>query len=66
MLHKMLNTLPSNSKEILHVFVRNVQFSIRHEIGDVRFYLTIDEARDESKRKQMALVIRFVERSGFI
>jgi len=50
----------------LHVFARNVQFLIRHEIGDVRFSLIVDEARDESRREQMALVIRFVDRSGFI
>jgi hypothetical protein len=53
-------------KEILHIFVRNVQSSIRHEIGDARFYLIVDEARDESRREQMSLVIRFVDRSRFI
>jgi hypothetical protein len=53
-------------KEILHVFVINVQSSIRHEIGDARFYLIVDEARDESRREQMVLVIRFVDISGFI
>jgi hypothetical protein len=50
----------------LHVFARNVQSSICHEIGDVRFCLIIDEARDESKREQMAFVIRFIDRSQFI
>jgi hypothetical protein len=50
----------------LHVFARNVQCSIHHEIGDARFCLIIDEARDESRREQMALVFRFVDRSGFI
>jgi len=57
-------------KEILHVFARNVKSSIRHEIGDARFCLIVDEARDESRdesrREQMTLVIRFVDRSGFI
>jgi len=53
-------------KEILHIFVRNVQSSIRHEIGDARFYLIVDEARDESRREQISLVIRFVDRSRFI
>jgi hypothetical protein len=53
-------------KEILHVFARNVQSSIRHEIGEARFCLIIDEAQDESRREQMTLVIRFVDRSGFI
>ncbi|XP_073268337.1 uncharacterized protein [Populus alba] len=45
-------------KEILHVFARNVQSLIRHEIGDARFCLIVDEARDESRREQMALFIR--------
>jgi len=53
-------------KEILHVFARNVQSSIRHKIGDARFCLIVDEAWDESRREQMTLVIRFVDRSGFI
>ena len=50
----------------MHVFARNVQSSIRHEIGDAIFCLIVDETRDESRREQMALVIRFVDRSGFI
>ncbi|XP_034924224.1 uncharacterized protein [Populus alba] len=70
----VLDNAPQNAKytshqiqkEILHVFARNVQSSIHHEIGDARFYLIIDEARDESKREQMALVLRFVDRSRFI
>jgi hypothetical protein len=70
----ILDNAPQNAKytshqiqkEILHVFARNVQSSIRHEIGDARFCLIVDEARDESRREQMALVIRFVDRSGFI
>jgi len=48
-------------KENLHVFARNVQSSIHHEIGDARFCLIVDEARDESRREQMALVIRFLD-----
>jgi hypothetical protein len=70
----VLDNAPQNAKytshqiqkEILHVFARNVQSSIHHEIGDARFCLIVDEARDESRREQMTLVIRFVDRSGFI
>jgi hypothetical protein len=70
----LLGNAPQNAKytshqiqkEILHVFARNVQSSIRHEIGDARFCLIVDEARDESRREQMSIVIRFVDRSGFI
>jgi len=53
-------------KEILHVFARNVQSSICYEIGDARFCLIVDEAWDEPRREQMALVIRFIDKSGFI
>jgi len=70
----VLDNAPQNAKytshqiqkEILHVFTRNVQSLIRHEIGDARFCLIVDETQDESKREQMALVVRFVDRSGFI
>jgi len=70
----VLDNAPQNAKytshqiqkEILHVFARNVQSSIRHKIGDARFCLIVDEARDESRREQIALVIRFVDKSGFI
>ena len=70
----LLGNAPQNAKytshqiqkEILHVFARNVQSLIRHEIGDARFCLIVDEARDESRREQMSIVIRFVDRSGFI
>lgn len=48
------------------VFVRNVQFPICHEIGDYKFFLIVDEARDKSKSKQIAFITRFVDRSGFI
>jgi len=70
----VLDNAPQNAKytslqiqkEILHVFARNVQSSIRHEIGDARFCLIVDETRDESRREQITLVIRFVDKSGFI
>jgi len=52
--------------EILHVFVRNVHSSIRHDIGDAKFCLIIDETRYESRRRQIALVIRFVDKNEFI
>ncbi|XP_016204605.1 zinc finger MYM-type protein 1-like [Arachis ipaensis] len=59
-------TSPSIQKEILHVFARKVQNEIRNEIGNVKFCLIVDEARDESKREQMALVVRFVDKHGFV
>jgi len=53
-------------KEILHVFARKVQNEIREEIGNATFCLLVDEARDESKREQMAVVIRFVDKNGCV
>ena len=40
--------------------------SIREEIGDSKFCIIVDEARDESKKEQMALVLRFVDKVGLI
>ncbi|XP_029154603.1 uncharacterized protein [Arachis hypogaea] len=59
-------TSPFIQKKILHVFARKVQNKIRNEIGNVKFCLIVDEARDESKREQMTLVVRFVDKNGFV
>ena len=53
-------------KEILHVLANEVRKKIREDIGDSKFCIIVDEARDESKREQMALVLRFVDKDGFI
>ncbi|KAF2324619.1 hypothetical protein GH714_015679 [Hevea brasiliensis] len=39
---------------------------IREEIGDAKFCIIVDEARDEAKREQMAIILRFVNKEGFI
>ncbi|KAK1621256.1 hypothetical protein QYE76_026773 [Lolium multiflorum] len=57
---------PEIQKEILNIIATDVQASIREEIGEAKFCLLVDEARDESKREQMALVLRFVDTRGFI
>lgn len=49
-------------KKILHVLVNKVCKKIYEDIGDSKFYISVDEACDESKREQMALVLRFVNR----
>jgi len=43
-----------------------VRKHIREEIGDSKFCIVVDEARDESKKEQMALVLRFVDKGGLI
>ena len=43
-----------------------MQTLIREEIGTSKFCIMVDEARDESKKEQMAIVIRFVNKEGLI
>ncbi|XP_010667227.2 uncharacterized protein LOC104884300 [Beta vulgaris subsp. vulgaris] len=57
---------PSIQKEILHIISNMVRKNIRQEIEDSKFCIIVDEARDESKREQMGLVLRFVDRNGTI
>ena len=59
-------TSPTIQKEILHILASNVRNAIREEIGDAKFCILIDEARDGSKREQMAIILRFVDKKGFI
>ncbi|KAL1326644.1 hypothetical protein AAHE18_13G244600 [Arachis hypogaea] len=53
-------------KEILHILATKVRNSIREEIGDVKFCIIVDEARDESKKEKMAIVLKFVTLDGFV
>jgi hypothetical protein len=53
-------------KYILHVLTKRVWDAIREEIGDSKFCIIIDKAQDEFMRKQMAIVLRFVDKDGFI
>lgn len=48
------------------MYARNVQLAIEKEIGCAECCLIINEAHDESKKEQMAHVVRFVEKEGFI
>ncbi|KAG9446816.1 hypothetical protein H6P81_012944 [Aristolochia fimbriata] len=59
-------TSPDIQKEILHVIANKVRNTIRSEIGEAKFCIIVDEARDESKREQMAIVLRFVDKKGFV
>ncbi|QHO41430.1 uncharacterized protein [Arachis hypogaea] len=53
-------------KDILHIFARKVRATIREEIGDSKFCIIIDEARDESKREQMSVILRSVDKHGCV
>ncbi|XP_052627210.1 uncharacterized protein LOC111916470 [Lactuca sativa] len=63
MLLKMQSTHHRISKkEILCVLATNVQKVIRDDIGTTKFCLIVDESQDESKKEQMTIVVRFVDR----
>ena len=59
-------TSPDVQKEILSILARKMQKSIREEIGNSKFCIMVDEARDESTKEQMAIVLRFVNNEGLI
>ncbi|XP_028104127.1 uncharacterized protein LOC114303186 [Camellia sinensis] len=53
-------------KQILSIFSDKIQKFIREEINDGYFCILVDESEDESKREQMAIVLRFVDKYDFI
>ena len=59
-------TSPDIRKQLLHILATEVQNYIREETADSKFCIIVDEARDESKREQIALVLRFVDKDGLI
>ncbi|GJY92674.1 zinc finger MYM-type protein 1-like protein [Tanacetum coccineum] len=64
----VLDNAPYNSKytsgkiqkEILGIIAKEVRKRICNEVGDSYFFVMVDESRDESKKEQMAIVLRFV------
>jgi hypothetical protein len=57
---------PKIQKEILGIYAKKVREHIRHEIGDSKFSILVDETCDASKREQMAVVFRFVDKDGVL
>ncbi|XP_012448837.1 uncharacterized protein LOC105772033 [Gossypium raimondii] len=51
-------------KEILQIHANRVRNVIREEIGDRKFSIIVDEARDESKKEQMTIILRFIDKQG--
>ena len=58
-------TSPQIQKEILYVISTKVKKAIKEEIGDAKFCILVDEARDESMKEQMVVVLRNVDTNGF-
>ncbi|XP_073312162.1 uncharacterized protein [Primulina huaijiensis] len=59
-------TLPDIQKDVLNIISNQVRAKIRKEIGDAKFCILVDEARDASNKEQMAIVLRFVDTEGFL
>ncbi|XP_073153223.1 uncharacterized protein [Henckelia pumila] len=59
-------TSPDIQKDILNIISNQVRPKIRKEIGDAKFCILVDEARDASNKEQMAVVLRFVDSDGFL
>ncbi|KAJ9538686.1 hypothetical protein OSB04_031419 [Centaurea solstitialis] len=59
-------TSPMIQKEILNLISNRVRRMISEEIGNKRYCLLVDEARDESHKEQMSVVLRFVNKEGYI
>ncbi|XP_042467557.1 zinc finger MYM-type protein 1-like [Zingiber officinale] len=59
-------TSPEVQKEILHIIGNRVRNKIRAEIGDSKFCILVDEAKDISNKEQMAIILRFVDAHGFL
>ncbi|XP_048544266.1 zinc finger MYM-type protein 1-like [Triticum urartu] len=53
-------------KEIVRACAEETLKAIIEDIGDEYFPILVDESRDVSHKEQMALVIRYVERRGFV
>ncbi|XP_038681328.1 zinc finger MYM-type protein 1-like [Tripterygium wilfordii] len=53
-------------KDILHILSTKVRNKIREEVGNARFCILVDEAKDVSNREQMAIILRFVDIHGYL
>ncbi|ESQ30571.1 hypothetical protein EUTSA_v10012261mg [Eutrema salsugineum] len=66
-LHKQDDmTSPKIQKDIVHCFAEEVIKTINEEIDHDVFGLLVDESADVSYKEQMAVVFRFVDKSGIV
>ncbi|XP_022897652.1 uncharacterized protein LOC111411345 [Olea europaea var. sylvestris] len=57
-------TSPTIQKDLVNFCAVETTRAIINEIGDSLFSILVDEARDNSMKEQMAVVLRFVDKSG--
>ena len=59
-------TSPKNHKEISHTLGSKVWGMIREKIGYEKFCIINDEGWNELRREKMVIILRFVDKDGFI
>ncbi|XP_071706723.1 uncharacterized protein [Rutidosis leptorrhynchoides] len=59
-------TSPDIQKDIVECFVKEILSSIFGEIGNDVFSLLVDESSGVSKKEQMAVVLRYVDKCGVV
>ncbi|XP_076941694.1 uncharacterized protein LOC143611369 [Bidens hawaiensis] len=59
-------TSPSIQKELCNCFAKEVLKRIFEELDDGVFSILVDESRDISKKEQVAVVLRYVDKLGFV
>ncbi|XP_076931333.1 uncharacterized protein LOC143596436 [Bidens hawaiensis] len=57
---------PSIQKDVANCFEEEILNSIFKDIGDDMFDLLVDESSDVSKKEQMAIVLRYVDKRGLV
>ncbi|KAJ9539257.1 hypothetical protein OSB04_031990 [Centaurea solstitialis] len=59
-------TSPIIQKDIVTCFTKEVLKSIMGKLGNDVFALLVDESRDVSRKEQMVVVLRFVDKNGVV
>ncbi|XP_021997455.1 zinc finger MYM-type protein 1-like [Helianthus annuus] len=59
-------TSPQIQKEVINCFAQEVLKQIFEELDDDVFSILVDESRDCSKKEQMAVVLRYVDKLGVV
>ncbi|KAL7608365.1 uncharacterized protein LOC111909051 [Lactuca sativa] len=59
-------TSPTIKKDIVDCFSKEIIKSICDEIGKDMFAILVDESRNVSKKEQMVIVLRYVDRLGIV
>ncbi|XP_057540814.1 uncharacterized protein LOC130818673 [Amaranthus tricolor] len=59
-------TSPLIQKDIANAYYKETINAILEELGDDYFAILVDESRDVSCKQQMALVLKYVDKRGFV